>query len=98
MKKRHKTPHARLEHAKALLKTGQVVIGNEAIRHGPDAVVAQTGYRRGIIVLQWSRPGIGFGELTLKVRDGKLWSDREGMGLASCLDIIQQALMEGGEL
>ena len=48
----------------------------------------------GGIVLNWSRKGIGFGQLTLTARAGKLVADVEAMSDEFCLDIFKQALKE----
>lgn len=43
------------------------------------------------IVFRWSRKGIGFGELTLRASNGKLYVDSEGMTDEFCLGVIKQA-------
>lgn len=85
---------ARLEQAKELIKAGKFEIGNEAANAGSDKVRAIAGHRPGCIIFQWSRSGVGFGELTLAVRDGKLHVDTESMGDEFCLDVLAQALRE----
>lgn len=97
-KKRRRTPAQALALAKKLVAAGKVEIGNAAALAGGHAVRVQAGFRKGVMVLQWSRPGIGFGELVLMVgKDGKLAADMEGMSIPFCLDVLRQALTEGKE-
>lgn len=97
----------RLAKAKRLVKEGKVAIGNAAAAT-PGAVVVKSYVRhkartlpegeRGVLVLQWSRPGVGFGEVTLFARDGRLVADTECMSDAFVLDVIGQALREREEV
>lgn len=57
--------------------------------------VAVGGSESAVLVFQWSRPGVGFGELVLLARDGKLVAATEHMGVDFCLDVLRQALEEG---
>lgn len=82
----------RLAEAKRLVTEGKVEIGNEAFHFGDNAVVTK-GIQNGLI-FQWSRRGVGFGELTMVVRDGQLHVDTECMGLDFTLDILRQALAD----
>jgi hypothetical protein len=91
------TAEQALAEARRLAAEGKVEIRNDAAKAGGRAVVAHAGHRKGVIVLEWSRPGVGFGALTLAVKDGRLVSDREAMGVQFCLDVLRQALEEGGE-
>jgi hypothetical protein len=85
-------------------KAGGVVISNDAARTGGKAVVVRAYTRhqpatfprdeRGVLVLQWSRPGVGFGEITLTARGGKLAADTEAMSDEFVLDVVRQALQE----
>lgn len=83
-----------LAEVQRLVREGKVDIANDAARTCTRAVVAKAGYRKGVIIFQWSRPGIGFGELTFAVRNGKLFVDTECCSTAFCLDILRQAIDE----
>lgn len=86
---------AALKRAKKLIAEGKVVIGNEAAKAGANEVVVRPGWRKGTIIFQWSRPGIGFGELIIRAgANGKLTADTEAMSDQFCLDVIAQALRE----
>jgi len=50
----------------------------------------------GGIGFQWTRPGVGFGELILLAKHGKLVVYAECMGEEFCLDVIKQAFEERG--
>lgn len=93
------TKEQRLTQIKEAAAAGRVVLGNDAAKEGGRAVKVKAGYRLGTIVFQWSRPGIGFGELVLRVsKDGALEVDREEMGVEFCVDVIRQALQEAQDL
>jgi hypothetical protein len=47
---------------------------------------------RGGIAFHWSRRGIGWGTLTLRVTRGKLDVDNECMGPAFCASVVRQAI------
>lgn len=47
-----------------------------------------------MLVIQWSRPGKGFGELTIRTRGGKLAIDAECMHRDTVMDILAQAVRE----
>lgn len=95
---------ARLQQLKDDVGAGRFEIGNEAFHKGVGSVVAKS-YRRheaelhpdgeqGVLIIQWSRDGLGFGELTITTRDGKLVLDTECMKLSTVADIMLQALAE----
>lgn len=94
---------ARLRQVQEAARTGNLVIGNAAVAQ-PGSVVA-TSHRRhngellpegeqGALVLQWSRVGKGFGELTITTRGGKLVLDTECMSRETVRGIVLQALDE----
>jgi hypothetical protein len=87
---------ARLEQAKRLIAEGKFEIGNEAANRGDHAVVVQACPNGGLL-FQWSRPGVGFGEIFIAAKDGSLRTDVEGMGDEFVLDVIRQALAERPE-
>lgn len=95
---------ARLEQVKEAARTGNLVIANEAFHKGAGSVSAKL-YRRhnaevfpegeqGVLIIQWSRAGKGFGELTITARDGKLVLDTECMSRETVKDIVLQAINE----
>ena len=53
-----------------------------------DSSVLQSG----AVVFTWSRPGMGFGQLTFGVRDGKPFIDTESMGSEFAMEVITRAL------
>ena len=81
-----------MKKARRLIAKGKVEVSNDAAKKGGRSVAVQP-LKNGIL-FEWSRPGIGFGGLTLVVRDGKLRTDREGMSVQFCLDVLRQALDE----
>jgi hypothetical protein len=105
--RKHMTTEEALETAKRLVAQGKMLIANEAASQ-PGSVHVRAYARhkpkshpydeRGVLVLQWSRKGVGFGELTLTAKDGKLYADTEHMGDAFVLDILAQALREREEM
>lgn len=46
------------------------------------------------IVFNWSKKGVGFGQLGLYVKDNELIIDNEGMDTEFCLKIIEQSIRE----
>ena len=46
------------------------------------------------LVFEWSRNAIGFGQLTLTCKDGKLIVDNECMSPEFCADVVKQAIEE----
>jgi hypothetical protein len=46
------------------------------------------------LAVSLSRQGVGFGELTLTAKGGRLVADTETMGDEFCLDVVRQALRE----
>lgn len=84
----------RLRQAKEIAAAGRIVIANEAAKRGGDAVTVYAGRHLGVLVFQWSRAGIGFGEIALIARDGKLALDNEYMSVDFCVGVIRQALEE----
>lgn len=46
------------------------------------------------VVFNWSRPGVGFGKITLWNEDGVLHIDTEEMDNEFCLDVLKQVLEE----
>ncbi len=105
-KKSESTPAERLARAKTLAEQGKIEIGNDAAR-APGSVVVKSYPRhganrrpegeRGVIVFQWSRPGIGFGEILFTTKEGKLLADVEAMSDEFVLDVVRQALRERKE-
>lgn len=84
---------SRLNEVKQLVSDGKFEISNEAVKRGPHSVVV-VACPNGGILFQWSRPGIGFGEIFIGVKDGALRTDVERMGDEFVLDVIRQALAE----
>jgi hypothetical protein len=85
-----RTPEEALELAKKLVAEGKFELADSV----PPVGEVNICHIHNGLCFSWNRDGIGFGELTLVVRNGKLCTDREGMGLAFCLDVIRQALEE----
>ena len=109
VRRRMLTTEEALAEAKRLIAAGRVVIANEAAKQGHRPSVHVKSYQRhkpkshpyderGVFVLQWSRPGYGFGEITLTAKDGRFVVDSEGMSDEFVLDVIAQALRERREL
>lgn len=48
----------------------------------------------GGILFAWTRKGVGFGELTMRVTRGKLVVDTECMGPDFCSGVVRQAISE----
>lgn len=104
---RQATVEKRLADAKKLAAEGKLVIANETAGK-PDSVSVKAYVRhgarrrpegeRGVLVIQWSRTGKGFGELTLTAEGGRLVADTECMGDGFVLDILAQALRERKEI
>ena len=46
------------------------------------------------IGFEWSRKGVGFGQLTLAMREGKFVVDTERMDPEFCAEVIAQAIRE----
>ncbi len=98
-----KTPAEALAEARRLAAEGKVVITNDAAKRVGSVVVKAYARvqealypadERGVLEIQWSRPGVGFGCLTLTAEGGKLRADTECMGDEFVLDILRQALRE----
>lgn len=95
MSSKTKTPRtaaATLARAKQLVAEGKVEIRNDAAHKGGRAVAVH-GFQNGL-VFEWNRPGIGFGGVAVVAKDGKLRTDREGMSVEFCMDVIRQAFDE----
>jgi hypothetical protein len=75
------------------LRAGRVQIANPAYHRGPNAVIVHACPDG--LVFAWSRPGVGFGELTLVARDARLVVDTEAMSDEFALTVILQAVQEG---
>lgn len=78
-----------------------------ALRFAPDGPVrirsvefwGKNDYNEGGFIVNWSKPGCGFGQLTFYSRDGKICCDAETMGLDFCketmLALIDSISLEG---
>lgn len=51
----------------------------------------------GGIIFYWTRKGVGFGTLTMRVTHGKLQADTEFMGATFCANVVKQAIEEAME-
>lgn len=60
----------------------------------PDSVAVQAGYRGKGLIFNWSRKGIGFGQLRIFMKDGQFYVDNECMSPEFCADVIKQAIQE----
>lgn len=106
-RRRHPSRNEALALAKQAAADGKIVIGNAAAAT-PGAVIVKSYVRyaaetfpedeRGVLELQWSRSGVGFGCLTLTTEAGRLRADTECMSVPFCLEIIRQALEERNEI
>lgn len=92
----------RLAQAKQAVAAGKFVIRNAAATVGGRAVRVRGFHHKtcaGGLLIEWSRPGVGFGSLTLKPGvDGRLAADTERMDDEFCLDVLGQALAEREEI
>jgi hypothetical protein len=79
-----------LGEARRLVREGKVAISPTVPSEGE---LRFRAFKNGIEI-GWNRSGIGFGSLTLFVKDGAFRTDREGMNIDFCLDIVRQALEE----
>lgn len=52
---------------------------------------------KGGIVFNWTRKYVGFGQLTMTVKHGKLTVDAEGMDDEFCAQVVKQAIREARE-
>jgi hypothetical protein len=77
------------------LAEGVIDIRNEAVKRGGRAVGVRADDGT-VLIVQWNRDGVGFGELTFYVKDGKLHVDTESMGIDFCLDVMRQVFEECG--
>ena len=82
-----------LAQAKVYIAAGHVTIGNPAYHKGANAVHVSSC--AGGLVFNWCRTGVGFGQLTIKAKNGQLVADTEAMGEAFAMDVIRQAFREG---